>query len=114
MSHRSSKIAPYQIKTGQVLMVRAPVLEPIDLGSILARGFLEGHDFTTCRGRFGGRPPYGAESVDLAYNGLGDIVSLYSRAASTTPSTCFALCALNECCNQFKFKSKSVKDLPNM
>jgi hypothetical protein len=44
-------------ETGQVLMVKAPVLEPIDPGSILAGGFLEGHDFTIRHGRFGGRPP---------------------------------------------------------
>jgi hypothetical protein len=37
-------------------MVRALVLEPIDPGSILAGGFLEGRDFTTHHGRFGGRP----------------------------------------------------------
>ena len=29
----------------------------------------------------------------LAYKGLGDIVPLYSRAESTAPITCFALCA---------------------
>jgi len=75
-------------------MVKAPVLEHIDQGSILAGGFLEGHDFTTRHGRFEGRPPYGAESVDLAYKGLGDIVPPHSRAVSTAPITCFALCAL--------------------
>jgi len=41
--------------------------------------------------------------VDLAYRGLGDIVPPRSRAVSTTPSTFFALCALNERCNQFHF-----------
>jgi hypothetical protein len=44
-------------KIGHVLMVKAHVLELIDLGSILAGGFLEGHDFTTRHGRFEGRPP---------------------------------------------------------
>ena len=72
-------------------MVKAPVLDPIDLGSILARESLEGHDFTIRHGRLGGRPPYGAESVDLAYKGLGDLVPPHSRAVSTAPSTCFAL-----------------------
>jgi plasmid maintenance system antidote protein VapI len=38
-------------------MVEAPVLEPIDPGSILAEEFLEGHDFKTRHGTFGGRPP---------------------------------------------------------
>jgi hypothetical protein len=38
-------------------MVKALVLELIGMGSILAGGFLEGHDFKTCHGRFGGRPP---------------------------------------------------------
>ena len=85
-------------------MVKATVLEPNNLGSILAGGFLEGHDFTIRHGRFGGRPPWGAESVNLAYKGLGDIVPPHSRAVSTAPSTCFALCGLNGCCNQFKFK----------
>jgi len=88
-------------KTRQVLMVKAPVLEPIGLGSILSRGFIEGHDFTTRHGRFRGRPPQGAESMDLAYKGLEDINSPHSRAVSTSSSTCFALCALNGCCNQF-------------
>jgi hypothetical protein len=37
----------------------------------------------------------GAESVDLAYKALGDIALPYSRAVGTTPSTCFAPCALN-------------------
>ncbi len=45
------------LKTNQVLMIKALVLEPIGLGSILARRFLENHDFTTRHGRFGGRPP---------------------------------------------------------
>jgi hypothetical protein len=44
-------------ETRQVLMLKALVLEPIDPGSILAGGFLEGHDFTTRHGRFGGRAP---------------------------------------------------------
>jgi len=38
--------------------------------------------------------------MDLAYEGLGDIVPPYSRAASKIPSTCFVLCALNRFCNQ--------------
>ncbi len=33
-------------RTRQALMVRALVLESIDPGSILAGGFLEGHDLT--------------------------------------------------------------------
>jgi len=40
-----------------VLMVKAPVLEPIDLGLILAGGFLERHNFTSRHERFGGRTP---------------------------------------------------------
>ena len=44
-------------KTRHVLMVKAPVLEAIDLGSILAGGFLEGYCFTIRHGRVGGRPP---------------------------------------------------------
>ena len=83
---------------------QAPVLEPIDPGSILAGGFLEGLDFTLHQGRFGGRPPFVAELVDLAYKELGDIVPPHSRAVSTAPSTCFTLCALNGCYNQFKIK----------
>ncbi len=55
-------------------MVKAHVLEPIDLGSILVGGFLEGNYFTTRHGRFGERPPEGVELVDLAYKGLGEIV----------------------------------------
>ena len=45
-----------------VLMIKVLVLEPEDLGSILSGGFLEGHDFTTSHGRFGGRPPLGCET----------------------------------------------------
>ncbi len=44
-------------KTGPKLIVRALVLEPIDPGSILTGGFLEGHDFTAPHERFGGWPP---------------------------------------------------------
>ena len=44
---------------------------------------------------------YGAELADLAYKGLGGIVPLHSRAFSTAPSTCFALCDFNGCCKQF-------------
>ena len=44
-------------KTRHVLIDKAHVLEPVDLGSILFGGFLEGHDFTTRHGRFRGRPP---------------------------------------------------------
>jgi hypothetical protein len=43
--------------TRHLQMVKSHVLEPIDPGSIFAGGFLDGHDFTTRRGRFGGRPP---------------------------------------------------------
>ncbi len=75
-------------------MVKAPVLDPIHMGSILAGGFLEGHDCATRKGIFAGRPPWGAELVDLAYKGLGDIVPSYSWAVNTAPSTCFAVCAL--------------------
>ena len=39
--------------------------------------------------------------MDLAFKGLGDIVPPHSRAVSTAPSTCFALSALNGCCNKF-------------
>jgi len=67
-------------------MLKTPVLDPIDMGSILAGGFLEVHDFTICHGRCEGMPPYGAESVDLAYKGLGDKVPPHSRAVSTAPS----------------------------
>ena len=73
----------FEFKTGQVLMVKAFVLETIYMGSILAGEILEGHDFTTRHGRFGGRPPQGAESVDLANKGLGDIVPPYSLAVIT-------------------------------
>jgi hypothetical protein len=38
-------------------MVKAPVLKPIGMGSILDGGFLEGYDYTIRHGRFGGRPP---------------------------------------------------------
>jgi len=84
-------------------MAKAFVLELVDPGSILVGEFLEGHEFTTRHGRFGGRTHQGAESVDLAYKGLGDIVSLHSQAVSRAPSTCFAMCALNGRCNQFHF-----------
>jgi len=84
-------------------MVKELVLEPIDLGLILAGEFLEGHDFTTRHEKFGERPPYSAESMDLAYKGLGDIVPPYSWVGSTSPSTRFALCALNRCYKQFHF-----------
>jgi hypothetical protein len=42
--------------------------------------------------------------LDLAYKGLGDIAPPHSRAVNTTPSTCFALCVLNRCCNQLQFQ----------
>ena len=42
--------------------------------------------------------------MDLAYKGLGDIDPPHSRAVNTTPSTCFAMCALNGCCNRFQFQ----------
>ncbi len=51
-------------------MIKAPVMEPIDLDSILARVFFEGYDFITRHGRFGGRPLKGAELVDKTYTGL--------------------------------------------
>ena len=67
----------------------------------------------------GGCPPSGAEYgevghtgatqgagiADLAYRGLGDFVPPHSRALSTTPSTCYALCDFNGCCKQFHFIS---------
>ena len=40
-------------------MVKARVLEPIDMGSILVGGFHEGNHFTTRHGMFGGRPTLG-------------------------------------------------------
>ena len=43
--------------------------------------------------------------MNIAYKRLGGIVLPYSRAVSITLSTCFALCALNGCCNQFHFIS---------
>ena len=47
----------------------------------------------------------GARLEALAYKGLGDIVPPHSRADSTTPSTCFALCDFNGCCKEFNFIS---------
>jgi hypothetical protein len=44
-------------KKGQVLMVKAPVLDPIEPDSIITGGFREGNDFITRHGIFGGRPP---------------------------------------------------------
>ena len=43
----------------------------------------------------------GAELEDMAYKGLGDTVPQHSRVDSTTPSTCYALCDFNGCCNKF-------------
>ncbi len=37
----------------------------------------------------------GADLVDLAYKGLGDIVPPHSRAVSTAPSACHALRVFN-------------------
>ena len=48
---------------------------------------------------------HGAESEDLAYKGLGGTVPLHSRAFSTAPSTCFALCDFYGCCKEFNFIS---------
>jgi hypothetical protein len=51
------------------------------------------------------RATQGARLADLAYKGLGDTVPPHSRALSTAPSTFFALCVLNGCCNEFHFIS---------
>jgi hypothetical protein len=56
----SSRYASHVVFLNILLVIKVPfalVLELIDLGSILAGGFLEGHDFTTRHGIFGGRPP---------------------------------------------------------
>ena len=45
----------------------------------------------------------GAEHDDLAYKGLGDKVSLHSRAVSISPSACYVVHVFNGCCNQLYF-----------
>ncbi len=46
---------------------------------------------------------HGAEHEDLAYKGLGGTVPPHSRAVSTAPSACYALCIFNGCCNHLSF-----------
>ena len=58
-------------------------------------------------GRERGHPgeTMGAGIADLAYKGLGDVAPQNSRALSTAPITCYAICVINGCCNEFHFIS---------
>ena len=46
---------------------------------------------------------WGADHADLAYEGPGDTIPPHSRAGSTSPSTCYALCDFNKCCKKISF-----------
>ena len=50
-----------------------------------------------------GQPRVRETKADLAYEGLGDLVTLHSRALGTSPSTCFALWVLTGVVTNFNF-----------